>query len=67
MVRMFVLMKSWTSSKMGHVGLKTRSQGHILEKRVRSRGHIFSSMIMKCQNMCLDKISDEFENGSHWV
>ena len=52
---------------MGHVGLKTRSQGHILEKRVRSRGHIFSSMIMKCQNMCLDKISDEFENGSHWV
>ena len=66
MVRMFVLMKSWTSVTMGQVGSKTRSLGQILEKPfVRSRGHIFSQIIMKCgQNVCLDEVSDEFENGS---
>ena len=33
-----------------------------------SRGHIFSPIIMKLgQNVCLDKISDTFENGSCWV
>ena len=49
-----------------NVGLKTRSLGQILEKPyVHSRGHIFSLIIMKFgQNVCLDKISDEFENGS---
>ena len=32
---------------------------------VDSRGHIFSPIIMKHgQNVCLDKISDQFENGS---
>ena len=32
---------------------------------VRSRGHVFSPIIMKLgQNVCLVKISDEFENGS---
>ena len=48
---------------MGHIGSKARSLGQIFEKRgVRSRGHIFSPIIMKlCQNVCLDKISDEFE------
>ena len=61
-----VLMKSQTSWKMGHVRSKTRSLGHILEKPcVRSRGHIFSQIIMKLgQNFCLDKISDEYENVS---
>ena len=51
---------------MGHVGSKTRSLGQMLEKRcVRSRGYIFSPITMKLgQNVCLDKISDEFENGS---
>ena len=51
---------------MGHVGSKTRSQGKLLEQPcVRSRGHIFSPIIMKLgQNVCLDKFSDEFENGS---
>ena len=51
---------------MGHVGSKTRSLGKILEKPcIRSRGHIFSQVIMKLgQNDCLDEISDEFENGS---
>ena len=35
---------------------------------VYSGGHIFSLIIMKLdQNVCLDKISDEFENGSCWV
>ena len=32
---------------------------------VRSRGHTFSTIIMKlCQNVCLDKISVKLENGS---
>ena len=50
---------------MGHVGSKTKSLGQILEKPfVRSRGHIFSLIIMKLgQNVCLDKISDDFEMG----
>ena len=66
---MFVLMKSQTSSKMVHVRLKTRLVGQILEKPcVRFRGHIFSPIIMKLgQNVCLDEISDELENGSCWV
>ena len=69
LVRMFVSMKSRTSSKMGHVGSKTRSLGQILEKPcVRSRGHIFSRILMKVgQDVCLDDISDEFENGSRGV
>ena len=58
-----------TSSKMGHVGSKTRSPGQILGKPcVRSRGHIFSRILMKVgQDVCLDDISDEFENGSRGV
>ena len=41
LVRMFVLMKSGTRSKKGHVGSKIRSLGQILEKPcVDSRGHI---------------------------
>ena len=51
---------------MGHVGSKTRSLGQILEKpSVRSRGHIFSWILMKVgQDVCLDDISDKIENGS---
>ena len=65
MVRMFVLMKSQTCSKIGYVGSKSRSLVQILEKHcVLSRGHIFSLIIMKLgQHICLDKISDEFENS----
>ena len=50
-------------------GSETRSLGQMLEKSfVCSRGHIFSKIIMKHgQNVCLDGISDEFENGSCWV
>ena len=55
-----------TSSKMGHVGSKTSSPGQILEKPcVRSRGHIFSRILMKVgQDVCLDDILDKFKNGS---
>ena len=40
--------------------------GQILEKpSVRSRGHIFSLILMKVgQDVCLDDISDKIENGS---
>ena len=50
---------------MGHVGSKTRSLGQILEKGCAgSRGHIFSPIILKLgQNVCIDKISDEFKIG----
>ena len=66
---MFVSMKSRTTSKMGHVGSKTRSLGQILEKPcVRSRGHILSRILMEVgQDVCLDDILDEFENGSRRV
>ena len=66
LIRLFVLMESQTCSKMGHVEPKTWTLGQILEKIcVRSRGHIFSPVIMKLgQNVCLDKISDDFKNGS---
>ena len=59
-------MKAWMSVKMGHVGSKTRSQSLMLEKPcVRSRGHIFSPIIMKLgQNFCLDELSDEYQNSS---
>ena len=62
---MFVLMKSRTRWKVGHVWSKTRLQGQILEKPcVRSRGHTFSLIIMKLdQNVWLDEISDKFEKG----
>ena len=54
---------------MGHVGSKTRSLGQILEKpSVCSRGHILSRILMEVgQDVCLDDISDEFENGSRGV
>ena len=54
---------------MGHVRAKTRSLDQISEKpNVHSSGHIFSPIIMKHgQNVCLDEISDKFENGSCWV
>ena len=44
------------SSKLGHVGSKTRSLDQILEKPcVHSRGHIFCPILMKLgQNICFD-------------
>ena len=66
LVGMFVLMKSRTSLKKGHVRSKTRSLGQISKKPyVHSRGHIFSPIIMKHgQNVCIDEILDRFEYGS---
>ena len=63
------LNEIWTSLKMGHVRSKTRSQGQIIDKPcVHCRGPIFCPIIMKLgQNVCLDGICDEFENGSWWV
>ena len=54
---------------MGQVGSKCRSSDQILEKpHVRSRGHIFSPVIMKLgQNLCLHEITDEFNNRSYGV
>ena len=51
---------------MGHVWSKNGSLSQNLEKPcVCSRGHIFSLIIMKPgQNVCLNEISKEFENGS---
>ena len=53
LVRIFALMKSL---KMGHVGSKTRSIGHILEKLcVRSKDLIFTEVLIKLgQNVCID-------------
>ena len=52
--------------EFGFVGSKSRSLGQILEKPcARSRGYILNPILMKlCQNVCLDEISDEFENWS---
>ena len=47
--------------------VKNLVTSEILEKKpcVRSRGYIFSVIIMKLgQNVCLDKIFYHFENGS---
>ena len=53
------------SLKIGHVESKSMSLDQILEKPY---VHIYSPIIMKpYQNVCLDKISDEFENRSCWV
>ena len=66
MVKVFFLMKSRTSYKTGHVESKTKSLGQILEKPcVGFRGHIFCPIIMKLgQNLCLDEVLEECENGS---
>ena len=63
---MFVLMKSWTSLKIGCVGSKTWSLGQILENPcVHAKGLFFSPIIMKrAQNVCLNEISEKFGNGS---
>ena len=66
LLRMFALIISLTSLKMGHDGWKTRSLGQILEKPcVSSRSHILYLILLKVgQNVCLDDIWVAFENGS---
>ena len=50
---MLIIITSRSSSKLGHVGSKTRSLGQILQKPcVHSRGHSFDLKFMKmCQNV----------------
>ena len=50
---MLLIVISWSGSKLGHGGSKTRSQGQILEKAsVPFRGHNFDHKFMKlCQNV----------------
>jgi hypothetical protein len=63
---MIVLMKSRTSSNLGHVGSKSRSLGQIIEKPcLHSRGHNIDSIFIKlAHNDCLDEVSVKFESGS---
>ena len=62
LLRMFALIISLTSLKMGHDGWKTRSLGQILEKPcVSSRSHIFCLILLKVGQ---NDIWVAFENGS---
>ena len=58
LVRMLFSMESRPSSKLGHVGSKTRSLGQILLKPcVHPRGHQFDPIFMKLgQNVVLYEI-----------
>ena len=55
MLKMFVLMISRSSSKLGHLESKTRSPGQISGKSCyHSMGHIFEAIIINlAQNVCL--------------
>ena len=63
---MFVLMISRSSSKLEHLGSKTRSPGQISVKSCyHSSGLIFQAIIMNlAQNVCLDEFEVKFETGS---
>ena len=58
-------LKKRTHLKVGHVGLKTRASGQILEKScVHSRRHSFDSVCIKlCQNVCHHEIPDKCDIG----
>ena len=52
---MLIIIMSRSSSKLGHVGSKTRLLGQILEKPfVYSRGHSFDSKFMKLNKTAND-------------
>ena len=57
LVRMFVLMKSRSSSNLGYVGSESRSLGQIKGKPCEhSRGHIFDPILIKLgENDYLDE------------
>ena len=63
---MLIIKTSRSGSKLGHVGLKTRSLGPIVEKScVHSRGHRFDHKFMKlCQNVNHHTVYVKFETGS---
>ena len=57
-VRLLIIITSRSVLKLGHVRLKTRSLGQILEKpSVFSRGHSFDHMFMKIFRMLIIIIS----------
>ena len=66
---MFVLIISRSSTKLGHLGSKTRLLGETKGKPCqRSRGHILEAVIVNlAQNVCLDDFYVQFETGSLWV
>ena len=56
------------SDEFGNGSCRGQKLGQILEKLVRSRGHIFSLIIMKLgQNVFLDEISHDIVNESFQV
>ena len=58
-----VLMVSYCDRAVS--GVRRESSGVNILPCVRSRGHSFGRILMKVdQDVCLDKISDGFENGS---
>ena len=63
---MFFFMISRSSSKLGHLGSKTRSPGQISGKSCyHSSGHIFEAIIISvAQNVCLDDFLVKFKTGS---
>ena len=65
LLRMMSSTKSRSSSKLGHVGSKSRSQDQIKEKYYEhSRGHIFSLINFKlAHNNVFDEILVKFETG----
>ena len=68
-VRMLIIIMSRSSSKLGHVGSKTRSLGQILEKPCEhSRRHSFDSKFTKLNQTVNDhNILVKFKTGSCWV
>ena len=66
---MFIIIMSRLDLKLGHVGSKTRSLGHNLEKPcVLSREHSFDSYVMKVYlNIYDHNIYVKFETGSWWI
>ena len=66
LVRMFVYIKAWFLSKVGHFGSQTRSLGQILVKPCEhDRDYIFIQIVIKLgQNVCLHKHLVPFESGS---
>ena len=56
LLKMFASFKSRSSSKLGHLGSKSRSPGQISRKPCKlSSGHIFEAIIMNlAQYICLD-------------
>ena len=57
LAQMFVLLISRSSSKLGHMGSKTRSTGQISGKSYHSSGGIFEAIIIDlAENVCLDDL-----------